>query len=59
MKFMYVCKTMRMCSFLLEKGFKIYDTQVDKFNSKFNIWLFKATPELWAAVTEYSHKSKK
>lgn len=56
---MYVCKTMRMCSFLLEKGFKIYDTQVDKFNSKFNIWLFKATPELWAAVTEYSHKSKK
>ena len=50
---MYVCKTMRMCSFLLEKGFKIYDTQVDKFNSKFNIWLFKATPEIRQALGEY------
>lgn len=55
---MYVCKTMRLCSYLLENGFAFERTEVDKFNPKFIVWLFKSTPELWVAITEYSHKPK-
>lgn len=55
---MYVCKTMRMCSFLLSKGFAYVKVDVDKFNPNFNVWIFESTPELWVAVTEYSNRAK-
>lgn len=55
---MYVCKTMRLCSYLLSKGFTYVSVDADKFNPKFNVWIFRSTPELWAAITEYSNRYK-
>ncbi len=55
---MYVCKTMRLCSFLLSKGFNYVRVDTDFNNTKFNVWIFESTPELWVAVTEYSNRPK-
>lgn len=30
----------------------------DRYNEEYFVWGFKSTPELWAAITEYSHRSK-
>lgn len=50
---MYVCSRMKLCSYLLEKGFKYKKTFKDKYNPKYNCWLFENTPELINAVNEY------
>jgi hypothetical protein len=52
-KSMYVCKKLRLCSFLLQKGFNYELEKPDKFNPKYNIWIFKNTPELQLAIDEY------
>lgn len=50
---MYVCRKLRLCTFLLQQGFKYIKEAEDKYNSKFKVWLFKNTPELHAAIEEY------
>ena len=50
---MYVCKKMRLCSYLLREGFHYIKIVQDKNNSKYNCWLFKRTPELMNAIEEY------
>lgn len=50
---MYVCRRMKLCSFLLSKGFKYERTEPDKFNPKYSVWIFKNTPELKLAIEEY------
>ncbi len=50
---MYVCKKLRLCSYLLQQGFNYIEEKEDKFNPKFNIWIFKNSPELRNAIEEY------
>lgn len=50
---MYVCRKMKLCSFLLTKGFKYERIEPNKFNPKYNVWLFRPSPELNVAIEEY------
>ena len=50
---MYVCRRMKLCSFLLSKGFKYEKTEKDKFNDKYTVWIFQSSPELRLAIEEY------
>ena len=52
----YTCKRLRMLSWLKNRGFMPYEVIPDVNNPKFNCWLFKNTPELQQAVTEYFNK---
>lgn len=49
----YVCKRMRMYTFLTKKGFEPYKTCVDKFNCNRLVWLYDDSDELQQAITEY------
>lgn len=50
---MYLCRRMKLCGFLLKKGFKYEQIVQDKYNPKYSCWLFKNTPELRNAIEEY------
>lgn len=50
---MYVCKKMRLCNFLLKRGFQYERIDVDVFNPKYNVWIFRNSPALQDAITEY------
>lgn len=49
----YICKRMRLLSFLIKRGFEVIETIPDANNPSFNCWLFVKTPELMTAVNEY------
>lgn len=49
----YVCRRLRLFTYLTEKGFFPYQMRADKHNSKFNVWLFIDTPELREVIEEY------
>lgn len=53
---MYLCRRMKLCGFLLKKGFKYEQIVQDKYNPKYSCWLFKNTPELRNAIEEYYSK---
>lgn len=50
---MYVCRRMKLCGFLLSKGFKYEKVEPDRYNPKFSVWIFKSSPELRLAIEEY------
>lgn len=50
---MYVCRKIRLCSFLLQKGFQYESERADRKDVNRKVWLFKSTPELYNAVEEY------
>ena len=50
---MYLCRRMELCGILLKKGFNYEKIIADKYNPRYNCWLFKNTPELKNAVEEY------
>lgn len=50
---MYVCRKMRMCSFLLKNGFQYETERADRNDPKRRVWLFKSSPELYNAIEEY------
>lgn len=50
----YVCKRTRMAAYLMRKGFQPYRISPDKDNPVFSVYLFTASPELYAAVMEYT-----
>lgn len=50
---MYVCRRLRLCSYLLKRGFKYIETRKDRNNPKYDVWLFKQTPELRCAIEDY------
>lgn len=50
---MYVCRRMKLCGYLLSKGFKYEKVEPDKFNDKYSVWIFKSSPELRLAIEEY------
>ena len=56
---MYLCRRMKLCAFLLKKGFKYEQIVQDKYNPKYNCWLFVQSPELRNAVEEYYSQIKK
>lgn len=49
----YVCKRLRLCHFLLMKGFNFDSYRPDKYNPKFLVWIFKNSDKLQQAVSEY------
>lgn len=55
---MYVCRRMKLCCFLLSKGFKYVKEEPDKHNEKYNVWIFKNSPELKLAIEEYYSQIK-
>ena len=50
----YVCKRTRMAAYLLERGFQPYRITPDRDNPIYSVYLFTATPELYAAVMDYT-----
>lgn len=46
----FVCKRLRLCNYLTQKGFRPFDTAPDKTNPDYTNWLFEVTPELTAAI---------
>lgn len=49
----YVCKRLRLCRHLIDRGFKPYRIVPDMNNPKYNVYLFTQTPELYETVEKY------
>jgi hypothetical protein len=49
----FVCKRIRLFSFLSEKGFVPLTTDKDKYNNNFLVWIYLETPQLLKAIDEY------
>ena len=49
----YVCRKIQLYNFLTARGFKPFRVAPDKWDAARLVWLYDATPELAAAVTEY------
>lgn len=56
---MYICRKMRLCTFLLEKGFKYKKEVPDRYNPNYKCWLFDNTPELRNEIENYYSQIKK
>jgi len=54
----YVIRTIAMTKFLTDKGFEIVDTLPNIFEPKKVVWLFKNTPELTEAMSQYKGLEK-
>lgn len=52
----YVCRRLRLLTFLQDKGFQYLIMEKDKYNPKYNIWLFKDCKEIRDAIEEYYSK---
>jgi len=50
---LYVCRRIRLLSYLQGKGFNFIKTEPDKNNPKYTVWLFVETDDLRSAVEEY------
>lgn len=50
---MYVCRKLRLCTYLLKHGFEYVREAEDRDNPKYKIWLFVNTPELHIAIEDY------
>ena len=49
----FLCNRLRLCSYLIDRGFTPSQVLPDSQNPKFNVFLFDETPELSAAVVQY------
>ena len=56
MKYEYI-RSMRLAGYLMLNGFKIYAVQKDIKNPAFDVYVFKKSGELNAAMKEYSSES--
>lgn len=50
---MYVCRKLRLCNYLLNKGFKYIKTEPMRDKPEWKVWIFESTPELWMEVNNY------
>ena len=50
---MYICRRLRLLTFLQKKGFNYIASMEDKHNPKYFVWLFVDTPELREAIEDY------
>ena len=49
----YVCKRMKLYSYLISEGFFAISCRPDRNNPKYFVWIFPDSKELNQAVTEY------
>lgn len=49
----YVCRRIKLLSFLQDRGFKHIMQQKDKTNPKYFVWIFTDSPELRSAIEDY------
>lgn len=49
----YTCKTLRLLSYLKQRGFMPFATEPDARNGKYNVFKFKNSELLEEAITEY------
>lgn len=49
----YVCRKIRLCAYLLEKGFEYLVIRQDVFYPDRKVWIFEDTPTLREAIEEY------
>ena len=52
MRYEYV-KSMRLAGTLMMNGFKIYGIQKDKYNSNYDVYLFRGSDELSRAIMKF------
>lgn len=50
---MYICRRMKLLSYLTSCGYKPISVIPDGYNPKYRCWLFIETPELLEAVDTY------
>lgn len=53
---MFVCKRLRLCQYLIDRGINPCETIPDESNPKYNVFLFEETPELNVALVRYFAK---
>ena len=53
----YVCKKMRLLTYLQENGFNFIKTQQDRNNPAFLVWIFRDSKELRDCVESYYNSS--
>lgn len=49
----YVCRSMRLLTYLLKKGYIYIRVDKDRKNPKYHVWLFEDTPELREEIDRY------
>ena len=49
----YVCKRMRLLSWLTERGFRPFCTRTDIYDPRYLVWMFDDSKELQDAVADY------
>ena len=49
----YVCKKMRLLTYLMSKGYMYIKIDKDKTNPNYSVWIFEDTPELRKEVSRY------
>ena len=52
----YVVKTMRLATYLINEGFEKLREQADRNNPKFNVFLFQDSIELRSALDRYKNR---
>lgn len=55
----YVCKRLRLCRHLMNRGFSPFRIVPDRNNPRYNVYLFTRTPALDEAVSRYFYEIKK
>lgn len=54
----FVCKTIRLCKYLNDKGFHFDKVRPDKVKPYYNVWIYQNTDDLYDAVVEYFNERK-
>lgn len=49
----FLCNRLRMCTYLMDRGFHPAQVLPDANNPRYSVFLFDETPELTAAVQRY------
>lgn len=55
----YVCKRLRLLSYLYMRGFIPTAVMPDYENPAYNVWVFQNSPELESAIDEYFAEKKR
>ena len=55
---MYVCRKIRLCSYLLSKGFQYEVETTDIKDPSRKVWLFKDSSELRKSIEDYYNRKE-
>jgi len=50
---LYVCRKIKLHSYLLENGFKPYSSRPDKYDNERLVWLYKKSEKLSNTIEKY------